>query len=103
MKILGKQFLYPKIASKIHEDFYWNLVDQKIFLRKLSRNYYFKKLELKEKRKNLFSEMNWEIKIILFLRFVLKKMTFSKNYKSHKKCLLKRFLYISLLSEIRTK
>jgi hypothetical protein len=37
------------LAQRIHEDFYWNLVDQKDFLRKLSRNYYFKKLELKGK------------------------------------------------------
>ena len=43
------EFYIRRLAQKIHEDLYWNLVDQKDFLRKLSRNYYFKKLELKGK------------------------------------------------------
>jgi hypothetical protein len=49
MKILGKRNSISEDSQKIHEDLYWNLVDQKDFLRKLSRNYYFKKLELKGK------------------------------------------------------
>lgn len=43
------EFYIRRLPQRIHEDLYWNLVDQKDFLRKLSRNYYFNKLELKGK------------------------------------------------------